>query len=451
MATITRENIGLLNDKLVVNVAKEDYFSSFEKSLKSYAKSANIPGFRKGMVPAGLVKKMYGQSVFTDEILRTVEKELTNYLSKEQLDIFAQPLPLDNDASKIDLNNPADYAFAFEIGLKSTVEIDVPNIRVTRYKIEVTEDMLNEEVNRLQVRFGTMTEPEVVDNDENVLNVQFTESDANGNPIEGGISKANSLLVKYFTETLRKELHGKKKDDTITIQLGKAFEEKEREWVIGDLGLEKEGAEDKFFTLTITKLGFVEKAALAVEFFEAAYPGRGIGTEEEFRNAVKEETDKYFDSQSRNQVQDQIYHHLIDHTTLEFPENFLKRWLREGGEKPKTAEEAETEYPAFANQLKWSLLTAKLIDENKVTVEPQEIKEHAKQQFMSYMGGQSLDDAPWLDEYANRMLQDQKFVENTYFQLQTQKLFNLLEGQVSATEESISAEAFAEKLHHHHH
>ena len=451
MATITRENIGLLNDKLVVNVAKEDYFSSFEKSLKSYAKSANIPGFRKGMVPAGLVKKMYGQSVFTDEILRTVEKELTNYLSKEQLDIFAQPLPLDNDASKIDLNNPADYAFAFEIGLKPTVEIDVPNIRVTRYKIEVTEDMLNEEVNRLQVRFGTMTEPEVVDNDENVLNVQFTESDANGNPIEGGISKANSLLVKYFTETLRKELHGKKKDDTITIQLGKAFEEKEREWVIGDLGLEKEGAEDKFFTLTITKLGFVEKAALAVEFFEAAYPGRGIGTEEEFRNAVKEETDKYFDSQSRNQVQDQIYHHLIDHTTLEFPENFLKRWLREGGEKPKTAEEAETEYPAFANQLKWSLLTAKLIDENKVTVEPQEIKEHAKQQFMSYMGGQSLDDAPWLDEYANRMLQDQKFVENTYFQLQTQKLFNLLEGQVSATEESISAEAFAEKLHHHHH
>jgi len=451
MATITRENLGLLNDKLVVNVAKDDYFPAFEKSLKSYAKSANIPGFRKGMVPAGLVKKMYGQSVFTDEILRTVEKELTNYLSQEQLDIFAQPLPLDNDARKLDLNNPADYAFAFEIGLKPAIDIDVPNIHVTRYKIQVTEDMINDEVNRLQVRFGKMTEPEVVDNEENVLNVQFTESDENGNPVEGGISKANSLLVKYFTEPLRKELFGKKKDDTITIQLGKAFEEKEREWVIGDLGLEKEGADDKFFTLTITKLGFVEKAELNVEFFEAAYPGRGIATEEEFRNAVKVETDNYFDSQSRNQVQDQIYHHLLDHTPLEFPESFLKRWLQEGGEKAKTAEEAETEYPTFANQLKWSLITTKLINDNKITVDPQEIKEHAKQQFISYMGGQSLDDAPWLDEYANRMLQDQKFVENTYFQLQTQKLFNLLEGQVTATEEGISAEAFAEKLHHHHH
>ena len=451
MATITRENLGLLNDKLVVNVAKDDYFPAFEKSLKSYAKSANIPGFRKGMVPAGLVKKMYGQSVFTDEILRTVEKELTNYLSQEQLDIFAQPLPLDNDARKLDLNNPADYAFAFEIGLKPAIDIDVPNIHVTRYKIQVTEDMINEEVNRLQVRFGQMTEPEVVDNEENVLNVQFTESDENGNPVEGGVSKANSLLVKYFTEPVRKELFGKKKDDTITIQLGKAFEEKEREWVIGDLGLEKQGADDKFFTLTITKLGFVEKAELNVEFFEAAYPGRGIATEEEFRNAVKVETDNYFDSQSRNQVQDQIYHHLLDHTPLEFPESFLKRWLQEGGEKAKTAEEAETEYPSFANQLKWSLITTKLINDNKITVDPQEIKEHAKQQFISYMGGQSLDDAPWLDEYANRMLQDQKFVENTYFQLQTQKLFNLLEGQVTATEEGISAEAFAEKLHHHHH
>ncbi|MFK5108367.1 trigger factor, partial [Klebsiella pneumoniae] len=93
MATITRENIGLLNDKLTVNLSKEDYYTGFEQSLKKYAKNANIPGFRKGMVPAGLVKKMYGQSVFTDEIFRKVEAELNAYIGKEQLDIFAQPLP----------------------------------------------------------------------------------------------------------------------------------------------------------------------------------------------------------------------------------------------------------------------------------------------------------------------------------------------------------------------
>src|SRR6476660_1852321 len=119
MATVTRENIGVLNDKIVVKVNKEDYFSAFEKTLKSYSKSANIPGFRKGMVPTGIIKKMHGQAVFTDEVLKTVEKELTKFMTDEKLDIFAQPLPLsENDAANLDVNNPADYSFGFEVGLK---------------------------------------------------------------------------------------------------------------------------------------------------------------------------------------------------------------------------------------------------------------------------------------------------------------------------------------------
>lgn len=453
MATITRENLGLLNDKLIVNLVKEDYLPSVEKSLKTYAKTANIPGFRKGMVPASLVKKMYGQSVFNDEVLRTVEKELNNYMAHEQLDIFAQPLPLDVDARMLDLNNPGDYAFAFEIGLKPAFELNIPGIHVTRYKINVTEDMINDEIERLKTRHGKMTEPEEISNEEQVLNLQFVETDADGNEVENGASKANSLLVKYFTEETRQALMGKKKNDSIVLQLSKAFEEKEREWLLSDLGLSKDNAADadKFFKLTITKVGFVEKAELNEEFFSNVYPNRGITIEEEFRNAVKVEIESYFDSQSRNQMHDQIYHQLVDHTNMEFPETFLKRWLQTGSEKPKTAEEADEEYPSFVNQLKWTLISSKLINENKIVVENDEIKEHAKQQMLGYMGVQNLDDAPWLDEYSNRMLQDQKFVENTYFQIQSGKLFNLLETQVQATEESIGAEDFASKVHHHHH
>ena len=157
MATVTRENIGLLNDKLTVQLSKDDYYNGFEQSLKKYAKTANIPGFRKGMVPAGLVKKLYGQGVFSDEILRRVEAELNSYLNKEQLDIFAQPLPLDNDASKLDMNSPVDYSFSFEIGLKPAFELDPASISVTRYVINVTDEMVQEEVERLQIRNGNMT------------------------------------------------------------------------------------------------------------------------------------------------------------------------------------------------------------------------------------------------------------------------------------------------------
>jgi len=106
MASIKRENIGLLNDKLTVSLTKEDYYPSFETSLKKHAKTANIPGFRKGMVPAGLIKKMYGQSVFSDEVLKKVEAELNHYISNEKLEIFAQPLPMDTQMLPLDVNAP---------------------------------------------------------------------------------------------------------------------------------------------------------------------------------------------------------------------------------------------------------------------------------------------------------------------------------------------------------
>src|SRR5882762_3543819 len=286
MATVTRENIGLLTDKITVNIAKGDYLPSFEKALKNYGKQANIPGFRKGMVPAGLIKKMYGNSVFTDEVLRTVEKELTTYMSNEKLEIFAQPLPLpENDARQIDMGKPDDYSFAFEVGLKPAFNlVDLGKARLTRYKVDVTEEMINEEMERLQTRNGKMTEPATVGGDEYVLNVNFTETDANGEPVEGGIAKDNSLLVKYFNEASRPKWIGLKKGDSQVIRLSETFDVKEREWILGDLGLAKEDvlAADKYFSVQITKVGLVEKAELNEAFFNTVYPGKDLKTEEEF-------------------------------------------------------------------------------------------------------------------------------------------------------------------------
>ena len=454
MASVTRENIGLLNDKLTVQLSKEDYYNGFEQNLKKYAKTANIPGFRKGMVPAGLVKKMYGQGVFSDEILRKVEAELNTYLNNEKLEIFAQPLPLDNDAAKLDMNNPVDYSFAFEIGLKPVFDIDPKNIKVTRYNVTVTDAMVQEEVERLQIRNGKMTEPETVTGDDNVLNVKFIECDADGNETEGGISKDNSLLVKYFEESFRKNFIGKKNEDTVVIKLSNAFEDKEKEAILGDLGLTKEDG-DKYFKLLITKVGLVERSELNEEFFLSVYPNNAeIKTEADFRAEVKKDIEGHFAQQARNQVFDQVYHHLVDHTKMEFPESFLKRWLQSGGEQPKTAEEAEADYPTFVNQLKWTLVSSKLIEDNKIEVLPDDIRDFAKQQLFSYMGGQlgALgDNQQWVDDYANRMMQDKKFVEDSYHRISTDKLFSLLEGQVSTKEESIEAEDFAKKLHHHHH
>jgi trigger factor len=241
MSSVSRENIGLLNDKITVRVAKDDYLPSFEKALKDYSKKANIPGFRKGMVPPTLIKKMYGHSVFTDEVLRSVEKELTNYMVNEKLEIFAQPLPLpENDAKQIDMSRPDEYAFAFEVGLKPAFGLpDLDKLQPEKFMIKVTDEMIDQEIERLQVRNGKMTEPETVAGDDYILNLNFVETDEQGHAVEGGIHKDNSLLVKYFKEDFRANWTGKRKDDLLVVQLNKAFDEKEREWMIDDLGLGK--------------------------------------------------------------------------------------------------------------------------------------------------------------------------------------------------------------------
>ncbi len=455
MATVARENIGLLTDKITVKLSKEDYLPAFEKKVKEYSKSANIPGFRKGMVPAGLVKKMYGPSIYADEVIRTVEKELYTYLQTEKPDIFAQPLPLANDASQIDFKNPADYEFGFEIGLKPAFELaDLKKAKVTLHKVKVTDEMVQEEVNRMQIKGGKMTEPEVVDNEENVLNVQFTESDKEGNAIEGGISKENSVMLKYFSAALQKQLTGKKKDDSVVFQLSKSFEGDKLEMILQDLGFEKDDKEaaKKYFKLTIVKIGLVEKRELNEEFFNEVFPGGEVKTEEEFRNKLKAEIEQYWESQSKNQLHDQLYHYLLDETSMEFPATFLKRWLQTGGEKPKTEEEAEAEFPMFSQQLKWTLISDKIIQDNQLNVSQEELKASMKDEIMRYFGTMNLgEDQSWLDSYVDRMMKDEKHVDNSYRKLVTDKLFKWAEENVKPKEKEVTPEELNGLQHHHHH
>ncbi len=460
MATITKENIGLLHEKLTVKLEKTDYLPSFEKAIKDYSKKANIPGFRKGQVPSGLIKKMYGISVFSDEVLRSVDRELVKYLETDKLDIFAQPLPMEIDMRQLDMNHPADYIFQFEVGMKPEfVLADLATAKTTRYKVQVTEEMINTEIERLQNRHGNMKDLETVNSEEDVLNILFTQADENGNETEGGIKKDNSLLVKYFKEDFRGNFIGKAVNDFVIADLDTAFAEKEREWIIGDLGLNKEdeAAKKTGFKIQITKIGLLEKKELNEEFFSQLYPSQEIKTEVDFRNKIKEEIRAYWDGQARNQIHDQAYHELLDHTEIKFPEGFLKKWMKTPqaeGEQTKTDEQVEEEFPLFINQLKWTLITDKVIRENSISVAPDELRNFAKQQLFGYMGmNGGGEEQSWVNDYAEKMMKDRKYVEETYNRLQTQKIFEWAETQVKPEEKEIIAEEFTKMVeaHQHHH
>ncbi|MEO6136049.1 MAG: trigger factor [Ginsengibacter sp.] len=454
MASVIKENLGNLHDKLVVKVSKEDYLPSFEKSMKDYSKKANIPGFRKGMVPLGMVKKMYGASIFYDEVIRTVEKQLQEYMVENRPDIFAQPLPMANDLRSLDMNSPADYEFPFEMGLKPEITLDALNsAKPVFHKVKVTDEMVNEEIEKMVTKNGDLKDVDSVSAPENVLNVLFEESDADGNVIEGGISKDNSILLKYFSEEYQQKLQDKKVGDSLILQLNTAFPEKEREWIFSDLALDKEDTTsgEKFFKMNITKIGLVEKKELNEEFFNLVFPGKEIKTEDEFRKVLSEEIQKQWDAAGRNQMHDQIYHTLID-TPLELPTEFLKRWLEIGGEKAKSKDEVEAEYPTFTNQLKWTLLSDKIIKENQLEVSEDELRSSMKEEIMRYFGQMNMgEDTQWLESYIDRMMKDEKQVDSTYRRMITEKLFSWIETQVTPETKEISAEEFSAMQEHHHH
>ncbi len=457
MATVTKENLGLLHEKLTVSLDRNDYLPAFDKALKEYSKKANIPGFRKGMVPIGMVKKMYGASVFTDEVLRSVDRELNTYLDKEKLDIFAQPLPMETDLNHINMNEPSDYSFSFEVGMKPVVSMtDLAKGHFTKYKVIVTDEMINAEVDRLQNQHGILTDVDTISEDNVVMNVVFTESDAEGNEIEAGIKKDNSLLVKYFAEAVSKDLIGKTAEHRFTIQLNSGFADTEREWILSDLGLNKDDAEAelKYFTISITKLALLEKKELNEEFFNQIFAAQDVKTEEQFKEKLKERIAGHWNAQSRNQIHDQVYHHLLDTTSISFPESFLKKWIKTQGEKIKTEEEVEAEFPVFLNQLKWTLLTDEIVKGNNITVLPDDLRNFAKQQILSYLGmGMQDVEQDWVREYVDKMMKDKKFIEDSYNRIQTQKIFDWAETQVVPAEKEISTEDFTKIIeeHQHHH
>lgn len=454
MATVTRANIGLLNDKITVKVSREDYLPNFDKAVKHFSKTANIPGFRKGQVPPGMIKKMSGQALFADEVLKTVEKELMGYLQQEKLEIFAQPLSLDTEAKNFDYNQPAEYDFDFEVGLKPAFDVEglLAKTTITRYKVKVSDEMVDQEIERLQLKGGKMSEPETISSEDNVLTIEFLESDAKGNIAEGAEKKENSLLLKYFAPAIQEKLQGKKAGDTIVVQLSKAFDKERLEFIAKDLGLDAGDKETgkKYYQLTITKVGLIEKRELNEEFFKEVYPGQDITTVEAFREKLREEIGKYWKQEATNHLHNDLFETLVHETPIELPKEFLKRWLQKGGDKPKTAEEAENEYPNFDHQLRWTLISDKLIRDNSLEVSFEELKENARAKITGYygMGGEQ---AEWLDSYLDRLLQDEKYVDQTYREMITQKLFDWVETKVNVKEEEITAEEFVKLPHKHHH
>jgi trigger factor len=454
MATVKREPIGDLHDKLVVTISKEDYFPAFEKSLKQYGKNANVPGFRKGNVPVGMIRKMYGQSVFADEVFRSANRELENYLKENKPEIFAQPLAMENQDLKLDMNTPGDFDISFEIGLKPEFEITPLNKKghITRYKIKVTEDMLDKEVENMRRRAGKIENPDTLENDTDIVYATYEACNEQGEVTEGVEKTEDVVTLEQMPQKLALELKGKAPEFTMIFQPGKVCEEAELATFMKSALKKEPEYKDDFFKLTLTKIGRIALRDMDEAFFGEIFPNADIQDEAGFKAKLKDELEKETERLASERLQNELFETLIHETPLSLPVDFLKSWLKRSGETVKSEEEVAKEFPGFDHQLRWTLISDKLLKENDIQVSLEEVMADVKTKVMAYFGMKEGDDAPWMDSYLEKMSKDEKTMDETYRRLLFDKLFKKLEAVMEVKSEEIDEDAYSNlPVEHHHH
>jgi trigger factor len=457
MATITRQPIGELHDKVIIRLSKEDYLPGFEKSLMNYAKNANVPGFRKGKVPAGMVRKMYGQSVFQDEVLRTAGSQMEQYLQEQNIGIFGQPLIMPRESAlRLDMNNPEELDFAFEIGLKP--EFAIPALdgshTLTQYKVSVGDDLLNDEIERITRRYGKVENPDTITSKDNILYATFTPADETGTLKEGAAEE--TILIEKLPSKLQEMLMGKKTDDTILFKPADVANAEELSVFMKDTLKSDAAAADHYYELRITKVGLLVPRELDAILFSEIFPNDNITDEAAFREKLREELNREYDRAAENRVNDEIYELLVHNTPIPLPVAFLKRWMREGQEKPLTEAQVEHDFPGFDHQLRWTLISDKLIQDAGITVTRDEVVADIKGRVLAHFGMDADDEAPWINDYMKKLSGDEKTMNETYRQLLFSKLFAWLRSKFNIEEKEISEQEFLKlprphDLHHHHH
>ncbi len=448
---ITQEKIDTLNAVVKIELAPEDYLQKVEDAIKTLRKKVELKGFRKGQTPAGIIKKMYGNSVLVEELNKILNDNLTEYLKSNNIEILGNPLPKENGELQIDINEPKNYSFAYELGLTPEFEIGYlsKSTTVPFYKIKLDDAFLNKEIESVRKRYGKMTNPEDATREDDVLFGTLEELNEDGTVKEVGISNQVPIALDMVTDKAAKDaLLALKIGDSAVINLFEAFGNKSREEIEKHfLNLKEEDAKpanDKF-QFTLNKINRVELAEMNEEFFSMILgPGKAT-TEAEFRELFSQDIQKYFDQQSKNKMQNHILDALLEHTEITLPDDFLKRWIEQTNEKPISAQEVEEQYPDFAKNLKSRLVFGKLIKQHNIEVSQEELRQHTLKGLQTYLNltdemMQSEDYQSWV----KNMLGNKEHVERTYDEILQQKLIAAIERQISFEEKEVSMDEFKE-------
>ena len=409
---ITRENIDELNAILTVSIEKNDYEANVNDVLKNYRKKANMPGFRPGMVPAGLIKKMYGKAAIAEEVNKILSKSLTDYIIAENLNVLGEPLPNDEKQQPIDWDNQGEFSFVFDVAMAPGFDVKLEDVTaLPYYSIIADDEMVNKQVDAYASRFGQNDVVELV-GEKDTVRGNFVQLAEDGSVLEGGIVAEKVVIAVDIIkdEEIKASILGKKAGDVVVVDPVKAYDNHHE---VGHLlNISHEAAETLSgnFSFEIIEVLRFTNAELNQDLFSKVYgEDSGIATIEEFKAKVKAEIEENFGYSSNYKFALDSRDALLKAVPFELPQAFLKRWIKATNEK-MTDEQIESDFDNFMVDLKWQLIKDKIVKDNELKITEDDVRSLAKEmavmQFRQY--GLNNVGEEHIENYADHMLKNEE-------------------------------------------
>jgi len=432
---ITKNQVDDLNAVVTIKVEEADYQQKVENVLKDYKKQAKVDGFRPGKVPMGMIKKMYYKPVLVDEINKLISEKLMNYISEEKLMILGEPLPHENQDSKIDFDTDKEFEFMFDLGLSPDFSISATEKdKIPYYNIKIEDKVVQEHKDNVAKRFGDFTPVDKATGDE-MIKANVYQVNDKGEVVEEGIraDEVSMSLDMMKDETEKKKFKGKKAGEKVIFNIKKAYPNDTELSSLLKVEKEKVAEISPVFEVDIKEVLKFEKHEINQALFDKVYGEGNVKSEEEFTEKLKEELKLNYDRESMYKFGIDAKDYYIKKAKIDLPVEFLKRWLVERNEN-LTAEQVDKEFDDYENEFRWQLIKAQMIKNHEISVSDEELFEYAFQlsQNQFYQYGLYNVPAEHIENYAKEQLnkpeeknrlKDQKFDEKiTAFIKETVKL-----------------------------
>ena len=445
---ISVEKVDELNGIIQVDIKKDDYTERVDKALRDLRKKINLPGFRKGNIPMTVMIQRYGKSVIVEEVHKLLSEKLTDYIADNELKLFGEPLTSKTKQNVANWEIPDDFTFFFDIANIPAIDVEIDNtISSLMYKITPDEKIINDYIKNYQHKFGEYKETDTIE-DNYLVYGEFIQVNNENKAVENGITVKEALILPRYIqdEAVKNNFLKLAKGKTLIFNPFQAINNETELSNLFKIDKEKVKELDTDFSFTINKITNFEPAEINPTLFEKVYGKDTVKDETEFREKIQEEVEHNLTYEADHQFKIDLKKTILEKFPIDLPEEFLKRWLIETAEdKDKiTNEVLEKDFPAFSENLKWSIILDTLSKKLDIEISEEEINEAAKlytrQQLFQYGLYQITDEQ--VAEYSKEILKNKNEVNKIIEGIRESKVVDQAKTLITITNEKISLENF---------